>query len=378
MKMRRFSPFYFGLLLCYFYFLVTGISFAKQLPEKEKQIDVITLVIPEKKMVDVRKAARNLHNKEMYGEARRALVLSDNAYLSSSTVNLLKSALNDNSVEVRLRATRLLGLSRNSEAIAPIADRLQNDSSSSVRDLAARCLGILAGEAAVPWLKAAWAEDKMIRKGVIYGLGYAGGTAVPFLIERLKEKIEKNVGNNSAIWLIDLLGSTGDRRVIEPLLDIISRPTSASDPNMGDVQLKAVRVLVDLADVFTYLSILEFQFLTVDAMRLPESRTVNMADRVRILEFLKKIVESEPEYKVAPTKIGWVGMPRGAGVSIGLGMPIGSTGEKPVIQAAYEGVERIERYMALVEELGPEWWKKNYQERLRTKPKEKISSDGKK
>ena len=46
MKMRRFSPFYFGLLLCYFYFLVTGISFAKQLPEKEKQIDVITLGYP--------------------------------------------------------------------------------------------------------------------------------------------------------------------------------------------------------------------------------------------------------------------------------------------------------------------------------------------
>ncbi len=378
MKMRRFSPFYFGLLLCYFYFVVTGISVAKQLPEKEKQVDVITLVIPEKKMVDVRKVARNLHNKEIYMEAHSALVLSDNAYLSSGTVNLLKTALNDDSAEVRQRATDLLCYCRNPEAIPLLADRLQNDPSSRVRGLAAACLGELAGEAAVPLLKVAWAEDKMIRKGVIYGLGYAGGTAVPFLIERLKEKIENNVGNNSAIWLIDLLGATGDRRVIEPLLDIISRPTSASDPNMGDVQLKAVRVLGDLADVFTYLSILEFQFLMVDAMRLPESRTVNMADRVRILEFLKKIVESEPEYKVAPKKIGWVGMPIGVGVSIGLGMPIGSTGEKPVIQAAYEGVERIERYMALVEELGPEWWKKNYQERLRTKPKEKISSDGKK
>ena len=40
MKMKRFLTFYSGLLLCYFYFLVTGISFAKQLPEKEKQIDV--------------------------------------------------------------------------------------------------------------------------------------------------------------------------------------------------------------------------------------------------------------------------------------------------------------------------------------------------
>ena len=46
MQMRRFSPFYFGLLLCYFYFVVTGISFAKQIPEKEKQVDVITLEEP--------------------------------------------------------------------------------------------------------------------------------------------------------------------------------------------------------------------------------------------------------------------------------------------------------------------------------------------
>jgi hypothetical protein len=358
MKMKRFLTFYSGLLLCYFYFLVTGVSFAKQLPEKEKQIDVITLVIPEKKMVDVRKAARNLHNKEMYGEARRALVLSDNAYLSSSTVNLLKTALNDDSAEVRLRAIDLLCYCRNPEAIPLLADRLQNDPSSRVRSLAASVLGKLAGEAAVPLLKAAWTEDKNISRGVIYGLGYAGGTAVPFLIERLKEKIEKN---GSAIWLINLLGSTGDRRVIEPFLDIISRPTSASD-----MQLQAVRVLVDFANMPDYARILEYhaKFSAIDVMRPPESRRVNMADRVQILEFLKKIIESEPEYKVAP-KTGWIGM------------PIGSTGEKPVIQAAYEGVELIERCMALFEQFGPDYWNP-WEIILLAEPKEKISSDGKK
>ena len=353
MKMKRFSTFYFGLLLGYFYFLVTGISVANQLPVQEKQVDVITLEIPniptlvekKKKTVDVRKVARNLHNKEMYREALRVLSGVDNAYLSSSTVNLLKSALNDNSVEVRLRATRLLGLSRNSEAIAPIADRLQNDSSSSVRGLAAQRLGKLAGDAAVPLLKAAWAEDRVISSGALIGLGYAGGTAVPFLIEMLKEEIENNGGNGRARRLIDLLGWTGDRRVIEPLLDIISRPTSASDLNMGDVQLKAVRVLVDLADVFTYLVILDIhaEFSAVDVMRPPESRRVNTADRVRILEFLKKIIESDPEYTVAPKVEGLIVR------------PIGLTGEKPVIQAAYEGVELIESSMALVEKYGTDW-----------------------
>ena len=98
-------------------------------------------------------------------------------------------------------------------------------------------------------LKTAWTEDKNISTGVINGLGYAGGPAVPFLIERLKEEIEKNGGNSSAIRLIDLLGSTGDRRVIAPFLDIISRPTSASN-----VQLQAVRVLVDFAVMFRLLA----------------------------------------------------------------------------------------------------------------------------
>ena len=351
MKMKRFSTFYSGLLLCYFYFLVTGISVADQIPEKEKQVDVITLekrypatLEEKKKTVDVRKVARNLHNEEMYSEGFYVLIRADNAYLSSSTVNLLKSALNDNSIEVRLRATSLLGLSRNSEAIAPIADRLQNDPSWRVRDLAAKCLGKLLGEGAAPLLKAAWAEDRVISSGVRIGLGYAGGTAVPFLIEMLKEEIKNNGGTGSAIWLIDSLGDTADRRVIEPLMDIISRPALPSDPNMIDVvKLKALGVLIRFVGEFRYSLILKYQakFSAVDVMRPTESRRVSTADRVRIIEFLKKIVESEPEYTVEPNT-GWVGVPI-----------IGWTGEKPVIQAAYEELERIERRMALLEKSGP-------------------------
>ena len=86
-------------------------------------------------------------------------------------------------------------------------------------------------------------------------------------------------------------------------------------------------------------------------------------------------------------KIGWIGW------------PIGSTGEKPVIQAAYEGVERIEEcmdfferyayagmggtesFMVSFEKYGQEWWE-NWQKRLRTNPNlltepKKISSDSK-
>ena len=327
MKMKRFLTFYSGLLLCSFYFLVTGISFAKQLPEKEKQVDVITIekrypatLEEKKKTVDVRKVARNLHNKEIYMEARRALVFSDNAYLSSSTVNLLKTALNDNFVEVRTRAIVLLKFSRNPEAIAILADRLQKDPSWTVRYSAAEGLGSLLGESAVPLLKVAWTEDTMIG-GVISGLGRAGGTAVPFLIERLKEEIKNNGGNGSARRLIQSLEDTGDRRVIEPLIAIISRPALPSVPNMIDVKLKALDVLARFADEFRYSLILKSlaNFSAVDVMRPTESRKVRASDRVRIIEFLKKIAESETE---ATTE-----------------------GETRVIQAASKGLERIEGRM---------------------------------
>ena len=109
------------------------------------------------------------------------------------------------------------------------------------------------------------------------------------------------------------------------------------------VKLKALDVLISFAGEFRYSLILKYQakFSAVDVMRPTESRKVSTADRVRIIEFLKKIVESEPEYTVEPNT-GWVGVPI-----------IGWTGEKPVIQAAYEALERIEGRMALVEKYGP-------------------------
>ena len=295
MTMKRFSIFSFGLFLCYLYFLVVGISVANQISVEEKQVDVITIeerypatLEEKKKTVDVGKVARNLHNEEMYLEAFRVLVHVDNACLSSNTVNLLKTALNDDSVEVRARATVLLNLSRNPEAIPLLADRLQNDSSRSVRYTAAKGLGSLAGEAIVPLLKVAWTEDKMIGGGVIAGLGRAGGTAVPFLIEMLKEEIEKNGGNGSARRLIQSLEWTGDRRVIKPLLDIVSRPTSASDSNMSDVQLSAAAVLARFATNH-YVKILgdRTKFAAIHLVTPRESRKVKASDRAQIIEVLK-------------------------------------------------------------------------------------------
>ena len=193
MKMRQSSPFYFGLFLWYIcYLAIPGIILA-QTPVRERQVDVITIKPPpgalgrEKETIDVREAARNMRNQEMFEKASRALHMVDNAYLSSSTVSLLRTALNDSSDEVRRNAIILLGISRNPEAIEIISNHLQNDPSSRVRWTSAVKLGMLAGEEAIPALKVALTEDKRITPAVIYGLGYAGGTAVPILLQMLED-----------------------------------------------------------------------------------------------------------------------------------------------------------------------------------------------
>lgn len=273
-----------------------------QTPVKEKQIDVITdtssgALRAEKVTVDAREAARNLHNKEIFDKVSRVLFMVDDAYLSSGTVNLLKTALNDNSVEVRQRAILLLGLSRNPEAIEVISNRLRNDPSWHVKSVAAVNLGILAGGAAVPVLKAALVEEEKtsaslslmskISPSLISGLGRAGGTAVPLLIERLKDDLK--LGGHDANFIIQSLKWTGDRRAIKSLLAIISHPASPSDAVMSEVQLDAARALAHFATDRRYEDILKFRNKFAEGYPVTprENRRVNASDRARIVEALK-------------------------------------------------------------------------------------------
>ena len=294
--MRRIEshPIIFGLLLCFICCAVAPSTRVAQTPVKEKRVDVITLDPPpgalgrEKVTVDVREAARDLRNKEMFKKASGVLHVADNAYLSSSTVNLLKTALNDGSVEVRIRAINLLGVSRNPDAIEVISNRLQNDPSYRVRWAAAISLGRLAGQAAVPALKIALDEDKRIETAVINGLGYAGGKAVALLIQMLKE--DGKEGGNNANYFIQSLETTCDRRAIKPLLAIISYPTSPTDPNMSQVQLNAATVLAHFATDWIYTRMLKSRdkFFAEDYPATPrESQRVNASDRARIVEALK-------------------------------------------------------------------------------------------
>ena len=107
-------------------------------PDREQplQVDIITFMFGAKpsETVDMRYVARNLHNKTLYDKAFEVLAMTGNVFLSSGTVKLLATALNDDAHEVRQRsAIILLGHSRNPEAIDVITNSLQNDPSWRVR-----------------------------------------------------------------------------------------------------------------------------------------------------------------------------------------------------------------------------------------------------
>ena len=308
MKVSRFSSLYvvsYFVFICCMLILMGCADLPSQQteilwpPERPLQIDVITFDFGDE-TVDVRDVARNLQNKTLYDKAFKALAMTNNVCLSSGTVNLLTTALNDDSAEVRQRAISLLGYSRNPEAIDAITDSLQNDPSWRVRKAAAMVLGLLAGEAAVSKLKAVLNQPSAepglkynwsyIKSGARSGLAKAGGAGVPLLIKMLNDEVKRSGGHGKAMYFIQHLESTLDRRVIRPLIDIISQPESQSDPNWEGVREHAGTVLAHFATELTYASLLKARHSKL-ARGFPvtpsENRQVTPRDRARIREVLE-------------------------------------------------------------------------------------------
>ena len=277
--------------------------------EESLQVDVISYRFRGAPLqtVDLRVVARDLLNQTLYDQAVDALWSAGNAFLSSGTVNLLKTALNDDNHEIRQRAIKLMGDSRNPEAIPIITDTLQNDKAWRVRKAAAHALGRLAGEAAVPALKAVLAERPTkdssseyidyygnyghgVTRGAISGLAWAGGEGIPILIQILEKEIEEHGGGRRANSLLQSLDSALDRRIIPPLIDIISKPASPSDRSWESVQKLAARLLSDFALEWRYAIHLR-QRNNLLAKGLPESpaqnRIVTAKDRIRIRESIQ-------------------------------------------------------------------------------------------
>ncbi len=307
MKVKPSSHFYLGILLwsicC---FATSGILVAK-MSAQAKQVDIIILeplkgrVSPlgapkEKEIVDVKEAARNLRNKEIFRKAEHALASADNAYLSSGTVNLLRMALNDKSEEVRIRAITLLGLSRNREAIKLISNNLQQDPSRRVRWSSAVNLGRLAGEEAIPALKDALVKDREITPAVISGLGYAGGAAVPILLQMLEDKFRKH--RVISVRIIRSLENTCDRRAIETLIDILlARSIYSSASSDLDSRLAAADVLAHFATEYYYSGLLKIhsRFLAAQHTSPSVIWKLTATDRARIIDALENVLSDSEQ-----------------------------------------------------------------------------------
>ena len=160
-----------------------------------------------------------------YRAVYHALADEIEGVLASDSVDSLIMALGDASDDVRRRALVLLGLSRHPNAIPAIYKCLRNDPSLEARLQAADSLGRLAGEKSVPALEEALANDPAMVHGVITGLGHAGGNGVSVLIEMLENEINDSAGESDiADLIVYSLKNAGDRRAIQPLIDIIKRP----------------------------------------------------------------------------------------------------------------------------------------------------------
>ena len=293
MKMILFTPFVLVLFLFCLACSPRSRVSAQQPPAQEKQVDVITRC---GKTVDVREAARNLDNWEMYLEAWEILRDTNNARLSSATVNLLKTVLDDHFSDsmatddftrIRECAVALLGVSRNPKAVAIVTDLMFNDSHYRVRACAARSLGRLAGEEALPALLAAQEKGKIGKLNA--GFLYVGEKAVPLTIQWMEEDFAEYGGQNLAEAYIRRLHMIGDRRAIGPLLRMVAHPASPADPRIERVRIKAAMTLAHFTSEFWYEYPLEewSTHLAFDPVTPRENRKVNANDRKRIIEGLQ-------------------------------------------------------------------------------------------
>ena len=255
--------------------------------EPVRQVDVIYWDV---------ETVRNLHDAGIYRQAKEDLLHTDDALLSSTSVDILEfvladhswnSVANDDSEDVRIRAVVLLGISRSPKAIAIVTDRMFNDPAWRVRRAAAKSLGRLAGEAALPALLAAQQKHKISK--INRAFGFAGGNAVPHIIRWMEEDFAENGGQNHAHTHIIRLRWIGDRRAIDPLLRIVAHPGSPSDPSIVTVRSEAATTLGHFASEvwYSYLPDRPSTYLAVDPVTCREKWRVSAADRKRITKALQ-------------------------------------------------------------------------------------------
>lgn len=135
---------------------------------------------------------------------------------SPMALDTLIRALDDPSPEVRRQAARGLGDSRYADAVNPLVGELQNRES-DIRSEAAEALGKIGDRAGVdPLIEAFYDPDTRVQISAIRALSEIGGEDINELLFWRFAEVD-----DPAIFptLADVLGRTGDVRIVGPVLD---------------------------------------------------------------------------------------------------------------------------------------------------------------
>lgn len=139
----------------------------------------------------------------------------------SSSLKAVESSLKDSHWSVRVAAVQVLGKLGGICEI-PLLIRLMNDSDNMVRKSAIIALGDIRSHAAIPAL-VQQLDDMDMSKYVFSSLLKFGREILPWLHRHMM----KNYNQEIVVRLVDLVGKIGDRKSVEPLMELLEDPSPA-------------------------------------------------------------------------------------------------------------------------------------------------------
>jgi len=139
----------------------------------------------------------------------------------TNSIQAVESALGDSHWSVRVAALHVLGKLGGVREIPRLLESI-NDPDSMVRKHAILALGDVRSVSAIPTLVQLLADLEMSRHAFISLLKY-GRQALPWLHRHMV----RNYTTDVRVRLIDLIGKIGDRKSVEPLMELLEDPSPA-------------------------------------------------------------------------------------------------------------------------------------------------------